>query len=172
MHSQSTVAYVLALRAQRLGARRIAAKADLPLGTVRDWLAGKLPTHSRPFDPKADIPPACAVCGHHEHDFGELPAEYVYLLGLYLGEGCISAHRRGVFRLRIFLDLKYPQIVEDCCTAMRVAVPRSKVNVSSAQVRLRRARRHRTWRSPHSQNPGHASFRSMDQARNTIGASC
>jgi hypothetical protein len=28
-----------------------------------------------------------------------------------LGDGCISAHRRGVYKLRIVLDIAYPGIV-------------------------------------------------------------
>jgi hypothetical protein len=69
----------------------------------------------------------CERCGHAAHRFAELPPEYVYLLGLYLGDGCISAHRRNVFRLRIFLDLKYPEIVEACAGAMREVMPQNKV---------------------------------------------
>lgn len=62
------------------------------------------------------------------HHLTKLPVEYVYLLGLYLGDGTISAHRRNVFRLRIFLDLRYPLIVEDCVRAMQIVLPKSKVN--------------------------------------------
>jgi hypothetical protein len=43
---------------------------------------------------------------------------YAYLLGLYLGDGCISAHPRGVYRLRITLDLRYPRIIDECAQAM------------------------------------------------------
>jgi hypothetical protein len=50
MHSQVTVAEALALRANGLGARRIAKRLDLPVATVRDWLAGRLPKHSRTTD--------------------------------------------------------------------------------------------------------------------------
>jgi hypothetical protein len=52
----------------------------------------------------------------------------VYLLGVYLGDGCISEHRRKVFRLRLFLDLRYPLIVDECEAAMRLVAPRSRVN--------------------------------------------
>ena len=58
----------------------------------------------------------------------QLPLEYVYLLGLYLGDGTISRHRRGVFRLRVFLDLRYPEIINACEAAMRVVAPLSKVH--------------------------------------------
>jgi hypothetical protein len=37
--------------------------------------------------------------------------ETVHLLGLYLGDGCISAHARRVYRLRLFFDARYPEIL-------------------------------------------------------------
>ena len=43
--------------------------------------------------------------------FCPVAASYVYLLGLYLGDGYISEHRRSVYRLRIVLDVKYPEII-------------------------------------------------------------
>src|SRR5918995_359228 len=54
---------------------------------------------------------------------------YSYLLGLYLGDGCISQGRRGVYRLRVFLDRAYPLIVEECVAAMSLAMPASKASV-------------------------------------------
>ena len=42
---------------------------------------------------------------------------------MYLGDGCISAHPRGVWRLRITLDAAYPRIVSECVTAMRAVTP-------------------------------------------------
>jgi hypothetical protein len=127
VHSQATVAQALALRAQGLGARRIAARLDLPVATVRDWLAGRVPKHSTGGDGHGMPPPACAACGHTRHKFDALPPEYVYLLGLYLGDGCISEYRR-VFRLRIFLDLKYPLIVDECERAIQALMPNNKIN--------------------------------------------
>jgi hypothetical protein len=128
VHSQATVAQALALRAQGLGARRIAARLDLPVATVRDWLAGRVPKHSTGGDGHGMPPPACAACGHTRHKFDALPPEYVYLLGLYLGDGCISEYRRRVFRLRIFLDLKYPLIVDECERAIQALMPNNKIN--------------------------------------------
>lgn len=48
---------------------------------------------------------------------------YAYLLGLYLGDGCISTHPRGVFRLRIVLDQRYPGIIAECEAAMAATLP-------------------------------------------------
>lgn len=39
---------------------------------------------------------------------------YSYLLGLYLGDGCISKRPKGVYRLRIALDGRYVGIVVEC----------------------------------------------------------
>lgn len=54
---------------------------------------------------------------------------YAYLLGLYLGDGCISRGKRGVYRLRVFLDRGYPLIVEECVAAMSLVMPASKASV-------------------------------------------
>lgn len=127
MHSPAAVAEVLALRREGLGGRRIALVTGLPLATVRDWLAGRVPRHSAEHGAGGAVAATCGQCGHAGHQFDALPSQYVYLLGLYLGDGTISRHARGVFRLRIFLDLRYPQIVEDCAAAMTAVMPSSKV---------------------------------------------
>jgi hypothetical protein len=110
VHAQVTISRFLALRETGLGARRIARELDLPLSTVRDWAAGRLP--------RKLLPGSCATCGNPAHDFSGLPNSYAYLLGLYLGDGCLSAHRRGVFKLRIALDVAYPQIIDEAAAAI------------------------------------------------------
>jgi hypothetical protein len=90
----------------------------VPRSTVREWLAGTLPGNRGTG--------SCAGCGG-VHPL-ELPDSYVYLLGMYLGDGCLSAHRRGVFKLRIALDAKYPAVVVECERAMQDAMPRSRTN--------------------------------------------
>lgn len=61
------------------------------------------------------------------HDFAALPAAYVYLLGLYLGDGSISSHPRGVYRLRFSLDTRCPEIIERCASAIREIAPGNRV---------------------------------------------
>jgi hypothetical protein len=123
MHDRATVAKALRLRDEEgLGARRAARRLGIPVGTVRDWHAGKLPGHSQD-----GAGPFCPRCSRNEHHFDELGRDYVYLLGLYLGDGNISAHSRGVFKLRIVLDVKYPAIVDECAGAMATTLPDSSV---------------------------------------------
>ncbi len=108
VHSERIVRAALELGVSGLNPSEIARLLGLPRSTVRDWLAGAVPDTKR-----AD---SCFVCGAGGDPI-ELPADYVYLLGLYLGDGCISAHDRGVYRLRIVFDLK-SGIVRDAATAI------------------------------------------------------
>lgn len=129
MHNRPTVAEALRLRDEEsLGARRVARRLGLSVATVRDWHAGKLPLHSRPMPGEKDCLAVCARCKGREHGFGEVGPDYVHLLGLYLGDGSISVHPRGVFRLRVFLDKKYPRIVEECVESIRTTLPTNKVH--------------------------------------------
>jgi hypothetical protein len=56
------------------------------------------------------------------------PCPYSYLLGLYLGDGSISSHARGVYKLRLNLDSAYLGIIDEAVSAMQRILPRSKVN--------------------------------------------
>jgi len=90
-------------------ATEISRQLDVPRGTARDWLGGSLP-HSAQAG-------GCDQC-LAEHRVDALTSDYVYLLGLYLGDGCISTAPRDVFKLRIVLDIKYPGIIETTAAAM------------------------------------------------------
>ena len=108
---------------------QVARQTGIPRGTIRDWRHGKVPRRG-PLGSRIPAEHSCPACGHRKHDFGALPAaDYAYLLGLYLGDGCLSPNRRGVFRLRILLDRKYPGIVRECARAMATVMPSSRVGV-------------------------------------------
>ena len=117
MHAPETVDRVLELRRTGLGARRIAALTGLPVRTVTDWLAGRTPRGRR--QPNE---PFCEQCGAASHRIVD-PAAYSHLLGLYLGDGYVAPHPRGVFKLRIFLDNRYPEIIAGCEASMSALVP-------------------------------------------------
>ena len=80
----------------------------IPRPTVRDWLAGRVPEIAHRASE------SCEMCGGPDHHLDRLGERYSYLLGLYLGDGCLSSHPRGVFKLRITLDLAYPGIIAEC----------------------------------------------------------
>jgi hypothetical protein len=56
-------------------------------------------------------------------------AAYAYLLGLYLGDGDVTSHARGVCRLRVTLDSRYPDIVLCASCAMKDVLPGNRVGV-------------------------------------------
>jgi len=112
------------------GERELALETGVSRPTIREWVSGRLPHSYLPRDRcgKLSGRGVCARCGGGAHDFGDLAASYVHLLGLYLGDGSIATHRRGVYRLRITLDVKYPGIVRDCEAAMQGVLPRNRVS--------------------------------------------
>jgi hypothetical protein len=57
---------------------------------------------------------------------------YAELLGLYLGDGHISNHARSQ-RLRLFLDAKYPRIVDDAEAILRATLPFNRVGRIAAE---------------------------------------
>lgn len=48
---------------------------------------------------------------------------YPYLLGLYLGDGCLSRQRRGVYSLRIACANSWPGLADACEDAIRAVRP-------------------------------------------------
>ena len=120
MHSVERVVEALALRDRGFSASAIGRELEIPRSTVREWLSG---SRAGPTPGTA----LCAQCGAVSHGLDGLPAVYCYLLGLYLGDGCISEHARSVYRLRINLDLRYLRIIEACEAAIHEVLPGPKV---------------------------------------------
>lgn len=117
MRPHRDVEFVLTLSRQGLGALAIARLTGIPRSTVRDWRGGRIPQR----------PPEVGCLELHLSSLDE-PA-YAYLLGMYLGDGCISDHPRGVGRLRITLDAVYPGIVDECISAVEAVAPGKRVGV-------------------------------------------
>jgi hypothetical protein len=90
----------------------------IPRRTVADWLSGSPPGRSTP--PTVTCERCRAV-----HELDRLGSDYVYLLGLYLGDGCLSRLPRDVYKLRIFLDARYPQIIDRTSAAIEVVARRT-----------------------------------------------
>jgi Helix-turn-helix len=109
----------LELRAKGMTATEIARRSGIPRATVRDWINGRVP--------RAGLS-RCPTCGLAGHVRSALPPAYAYLLGAYLGDGCVSLHPRGVYRLRITLDTAYPGIIDEVVAAARAVMPASAVS--------------------------------------------
>jgi hypothetical protein len=117
IRSRSELNEALALLRQGLTPTEVARETGIPRSTVRDWRHGRGTRQAGRVD--------CA-----DHDFSLLDGDtYAYLLGMYLGDGCLSRHPRGVWRLRVTLDSAYPRVVAECASAMGAVSPGSRVHV-------------------------------------------
>jgi hypothetical protein len=97
-----------------------ARRVGIARATVRDWMTKGFDEilDGRFTDTDPDGP--CAFC-RYIRDLTE--PSYAYLLGLYLGDGCISEYPRQVYRLRIVQDTKYPSLIHQCAIAMYWVIP-------------------------------------------------
>src|SRR3954470_1832833 len=121
MHRREEVRAVQALAARGVSAPMIAIQTGISRPTVCRWINGEVPSSA--------ASDSCARCGGH-HDLARLPAvTYAYALGMYLGDGCILKHPRGVWRLEIALDAIYPGIIAECAAAFRDLRRESRVAV-------------------------------------------
>lgn len=93
----------------------------IPRRTVLEWRHGRCRAVKR-----ASVCPRCS-----DRDLDE--ARYSYLLGLYLGDGSISTHARGVYRLRIVQDEKYVRLIDECSLAMAGIVRGAELGVGFVQ---------------------------------------
>jgi hypothetical protein len=110
MRTQEQVDEAIRLLTKGQTPTEVANVLRIPRSTVRDWSCGR--SLRIPRD---------GVCENHLSNLD--PPAYAYLLGMYLGDGCISQHDRGVLRLRITLDAQYPCIIGECAAAVADVAP-------------------------------------------------
>ena len=115
MRSVAQIRQVAELIASGANDCEIARLTGIPRRTVLDW------RHTRRWE-AFPTGARCTVCGAPAHRFGELPAQYVYLLGMYLGDGYIVRSRR-TYRLVVAMDGAYPELIAECCRAVTAVVP-------------------------------------------------
>jgi hypothetical protein len=128
MRSNGEVREVARLVATGLNNCEIAWVTGIPRETVRDWVRGRVPRAQDAVRARSRV--GCPRCDGPMHSFDELPARaYAYLLATYLGDGFLARSRRGVYRLRITLDDRYPGIIAECKAAAEAVLPGNRVGV-------------------------------------------
>ena len=130
MRSRAEVGFVLELVRAGWNDCEISRETGIPRRTILDWRNGRTPDFDRLRTRPSLGARFCAVC---DGDPLRLPqGAYTYLLGLYLGDGCIASHPRSVFRLRIVCADAYPELIRHCKSAMAEVLP-NKVGLSRKQ---------------------------------------
>lgn len=122
MRTAHEVETVLSLVAAGHPDLEVAHMTGIPRTTVRDWRLGRVPRRegvTRRVRP-------CPIC---QPDSTVLPErDYAYILGLYLGDGCVSRGAR-TYCARFFLDAAYPGIVDACRRSLEAIRPDNRVSI-------------------------------------------
>lgn len=95
--------------------------------TLREWRDNQ----EKALAARASCPRCC-----DDPVLPEPRGDYAYLLGLYLGDGCISAGSNGaraVWKLRITCADAWPGLIRECMRAMQTVRPTSKVMMVQKQ---------------------------------------
>ena len=154
MRSEAEVRLALELVANGLNDCEISRQVGIPRGTIRQWRVGQTPNFRRRSG-------TCAVCSGDPRAL-PLPS-YTYLLGLYLGDGCLTACPRAVFKLRIACAERYPELIRYCELAISEVLPN--------KVGRTRKTNERCWKSTRTPSTGRACFPSTDPGASTNGRS-
>jgi hypothetical protein len=93
----------------------IARLTEIPRSTISAWRHGRGAQYHRRLS-------AARPSWRPPH-----PRSYSYLLGAYLGDGCIVTTRAGAAWLVITLDAAYPGIVEETAVAAQACFPDTRV---------------------------------------------
>lgn len=122
MHPPHVKEEALRLVAAGLNDCEISRRMGIPRGTIRDWRRPRyVPRNNRESE-------TCPRCWRAARPMRFTAEDYAELLGLYLGDGCISTHPR-THRLRLALDAKYPVIIEDARDLLAQCFPMNRVDV-------------------------------------------
>ena len=119
MYSSDVRRHAIALMESGLSLRRISMATGVNRATLRDWR--EHPQMTRVTCPRCAANPTLPEPQHG----------YAYLLGLYLGDGCISragARDKEVWKLRIMCADAWPGLISECERAMSAIRPDNKVS--------------------------------------------
>jgi hypothetical protein len=93
----------------------VSKRLGISRSTLRSWRDQPVPDHD---------PTACPRCSGLP-----LPQpEYAQLLGLYLGDGCLSEHKKAVYALRIACDDGYSDVIAETAAIVRAVYPGRSVH--------------------------------------------
>jgi len=127
MYSSDVRQRALALIDSGSSLRAVSMATGISRPTLRDWRDHR----EKVFRSRACCPRCCSSPA-----LPDPRADYAHLLGLYLGDGCISVGgdpAKGVWKLRIMCADAWPGLIQECIRAMQAVRPASKVMTQQKQ---------------------------------------
>jgi hypothetical protein len=119
LHAPEIHAEVRRLAALGINDCEIARRLSVPRTTVRDI--------HKPRYIRRTVDVACPRCWLPAAPLRFTASEYAYLLGLYLGDGCIQRLGR-TYSFRLSMDAKYPEILAEAREVMGRCSPTGRVS--------------------------------------------
>ncbi|MCZ4121221.1 transcriptional regulator [Streptomyces sp. H39-S7] len=95
----------------------VSKQTGISRSAIRDWRMRVEPIRRNAECVRCATPPTAP----------QQASAYAYLLGLYLGDGCLSAQPRGVHALRIACADAWPGLIESCEESIRAIHPDNAV---------------------------------------------
>lgn len=102
--SRDDITNALDLVSSGLSDYEVSRRTGIPRSTILNWRRGQVPSLHGPHS-------RCSRCADGGAQL--VPASsYAYLLGQYLGDGCLFKVGQGSYGLRIYSDASYPGIID------------------------------------------------------------
>ncbi|WP_171169413.1 helix-turn-helix domain containing protein [Streptomyces sp. I05A-00742] len=120
MYDLATRRRALALVDQGFSLNSVSKQTGISRCAIRQWLTRIEPRHSSRS--------LCSLCCAHPTPPADARA-YAYLLGLYLGNGCVSRQPNGGYTLRIVCADAWPGLIAACKTAVERVRPDNSVYI-------------------------------------------
>ncbi|MFI9234635.1 transcriptional regulator [Streptomyces sp. NPDC053079] len=117
MYDLETRQHVLALVSQGRSLNAVSKQTGISRWAIRSWQTR--------IEPLARTS-VCSLCGPSPQPPQDTTA-YAYLLGLYLGDGCVSRQSSGSYTLRIACADAWPGLIDACREAIKRVRPTNSV---------------------------------------------
>lgn len=125
-HSLDVRTRAVALLRSGISNAEVARTLGIPTGTIGAWKYADRQRSGAPPSKRRSICPRC-----NPDDLPLNRGFYAYLLGLYLGDGCLSSgaamRKKGVYILSIACADAWPGLMDECEASMSAVMPHNSV---------------------------------------------
>lgn len=130
MRSYDEYKQILGLWELGINKKAISRQTGIPRRTIIDCIQRYGSVAALEQESEQKLSPILLQILRDENSSHPVVQTYAYLLGLYLGDGNIVKMPR-TYRLRVTLDVKYPNIIASCIRAGETLLPDNRVGLQT-----------------------------------------